>query len=526
MRSERSQNCLSSIIQGRKSRKAALLMLASVPVVGMLSQRALAANGTDTWVGNTSVNWGDANWIGANTIPISGDSLDFSAAGTSGLTLTDNLMTPATFNIAGITFDASAVNFIINPATAGTNGFTLTGNIVDNSTSATSVETINDAIVLNSATPTVNIVTAGSIVSFGGVLSGTNGLTLSGAGTMTLTGANTFTGGLNITGGIVAGTPQAAIPSANVISLSTGGQFYANTNHAYSNNFTINTGTLRAGGATTNTFSGAFNLTGPATINSDGGATSVLSGAISGAGALTVTTNGATGTGTTTLTGANTFGGGVTILGSATAASTSTTTLNINSDAALGAVPAVPTTNLTFAASPGITTTIGSLVGSAGLVNLNANRNILISSGIVNFDPGQGNMMVINGNITDNTTSITKTADSGILVWNGVNTFASGTTFTFSGTNPSDDGILRLGNSGALGTLPMTINLNEGNQSPSAVELVGRHCGWQSAPVVPARSPATSSPPLADRPVIPTCAISVATTPTLASWLFLTAAAR
>ena len=104
-----------------------------------------------------------------------------------------------------------------------------------------------------------------------------------------------------------------------------------------------------------------------------------------------------------------------------------------------------PTTNLTYRAS-------GTLVGGAALVNLNANRSLSIASGAtMTFDPGHGNLMVINGSITDAGTAISKTADSGILVWGGVNTFASGTAFTrtFAGTNPSDDGILRLTNSGA-----------------------------------------------------------------------------
>ena len=88
------------------------------------------------------------------TVPASGDTLEFNAVGTAGLTLSDNLMTPATYNVGGLVFDATAAAFIINPATAGTNGFTLTGNITDN---ATVLETINDAIILNSATPTINL---------------------------------------------------------------------------------------------------------------------------------------------------------------------------------------------------------------------------------------------------------------------------------------------------------------------------------------------------------------------------------
>src|SRR5580700_6471547 len=57
--------------------------------------RASAQNGVDTWVGNTSVNWADHNWSGANNPPASGDGLTFGAAGTSGASLLDNLTTGA-----------------------------------------------------------------------------------------------------------------------------------------------------------------------------------------------------------------------------------------------------------------------------------------------------------------------------------------------------------------------------------------------------------------------------------------------
>ena len=62
-------------------------VLFAVLAITLLSTDAGAASGADTWVGNTSVNWADGNWSGTNNPPISGDSLIFGAAGSSGLAL-------------------------------------------------------------------------------------------------------------------------------------------------------------------------------------------------------------------------------------------------------------------------------------------------------------------------------------------------------------------------------------------------------------------------------------------------------
>ena len=159
---------------------------ASIGTVGLLSQPAYGAN--DTWVGNTSNLWNvPANW---SALPVTGDSLQFGAAASSGLTLSDNLMTPGTFNVAGVTFTSAAGAYVINPATAGTNGFTLTGDITNNSTNTV---TINDDIV-TTAGRTVTTVPGGG-VTLGGNISGTGGgLSLTGGGNLTLAGAVNYTG--------------------------------------------------------------------------------------------------------------------------------------------------------------------------------------------------------------------------------------------------------------------------------------------------------------------------------------------
>ncbi len=90
----------------------------------------------DTWVGNTSANFSGLNWTGANSPPVSGDTLVFGPAGTSGTAL--NADQAAGIHYVGITFNTNADEYTIN----GTNGITLTGGITNNSGNA-DAETLN-----------------------------------------------------------------------------------------------------------------------------------------------------------------------------------------------------------------------------------------------------------------------------------------------------------------------------------------------------------------------------------------------
>jgi hypothetical protein len=105
---------------------------------------------------DAAANWSDA----ANTVPASGDFLVFGA--TTITSDTDNLMTPAPYNVAGITFVSGAAAYTITSGTAGVNGFTLTGNITN---SSTSLETINDAIAISGTQTTSPVSTPGEASS-------------------------------------------------------------------------------------------------------------------------------------------------------------------------------------------------------------------------------------------------------------------------------------------------------------------------------------------------------------------------
>jgi len=73
------------------SSKIKFLVCALLAILAVFAgPRALAANATDTWVGNTSANLNDLNWTGGNNPPIAGDSWVFGAARTAGAVLNNN----------------------------------------------------------------------------------------------------------------------------------------------------------------------------------------------------------------------------------------------------------------------------------------------------------------------------------------------------------------------------------------------------------------------------------------------------
>jgi len=119
--------------------KQSPVQLAIACLLSLSATPALAANGNDTWLGNTDKNWATAaNWSPAvNAPPIGGDWLFFGAAGSSGTTLTNNLANGTSLN--GITFNSGASSFSL----VGTNPIVLAGGITNSSTSA---QTISFAI--------------------------------------------------------------------------------------------------------------------------------------------------------------------------------------------------------------------------------------------------------------------------------------------------------------------------------------------------------------------------------------------
>jgi fibronectin-binding autotransporter adhesin len=181
--------------------------LAAATIVAASS--AITANAA-TWSGASTANFNNAgNW---DTLPLTGDSLVFNAAGASGTTLNNDF---TGFTFGTITFGAAAPAYTI-----GGNAFTLTGGVTNNS----------------AATETI-----------GAAIGGTN-LTFSGSGTTSLTGANTFTGTTNISGGGTVIVNNAAfVTAARTWTVATG----STLNLALSGNARAVTGTTTLNGAGT-----------------------------------------------------------------------------------------------------------------------------------------------------------------------------------------------------------------------------------------------------------------------------------
>src|ERR1017187_3836964 len=231
-------------------------------LLAVIFMPSLAQAGTDTWVGNTSANFGDPNWTGAHNPPLSGDSWLFGVAGTAGANLNNNLT--ALNSVAGIQFNSGGASaFTIN-----NNSITLTGGIVNNSTN---LETLNFPIA-STGSGTFTTTAGGGNLTLGGVFSDYGGGITKAAnlGTLTLNGtaANTYTGPTTVNGGLLVEDFTNATSAINLINSSSV--------------LTLGGGTLQVRQVNSTTTSQTFAST---TVNP--GAAAVI-GATNGSGALTI----------------------------------------------------------------------------------------------------------------------------------------------------------------------------------------------------------------------------------------------
>jgi autotransporter-associated beta strand protein len=254
------------------------------------------------------------------------------------------------------------------------------------------------------------------------------------------------------------------------VSVSSGAALWLANTGSVANNITLSgtgqagTGALYNEGTGTATLSGTLTLSGNTTIGGTGG-NIIVSNPIAETAASAITKTGA---GTLTLAGANNYSGGTSIAAG---------TVSVNADAALGAVPLSPATNLTFTGS-------STFLGAASAVTLDVNRGVQINTGATaTFNAGgAANVLTINGAVSNQTstgnlvlaTSSGISAASGTVVLAGNNNFATGSTISLGGTANRGGGILRLANSSALGSNAVTIDAAVGNSNwVGAVELSG-----------------------------------------------------
>ena len=147
---------------------------------------------------------------------------------------------------------------------------------------------------------------------YGGIISGSGGLTKVGTGTLTLSGKNTYTGPTMITGGLLISGDNEVIPNQSVLYIGSGTTW----NLSY---YTETVGSIYG--------SGDITLDGNLTIGVDATSTT-YGGIISGSGSLTKV-----GAGRLTLTGANTYNGPTSINGGTIRVSPNSALGNVNSSA-------------------------------------------------------------------------------------------------------------------------------------------------------------------------------------------------
>jgi autotransporter-associated beta strand protein len=375
--------------------------------------------GIDTWNSGATTTWNTAgNWTpgSANKPPISGDSLVF-AATTGTTTLTDNLMTPGTFNVAGITFNAGAASYTINPNTAGTNGFTLTANITNN---GTNLETINDSITLSAVSVTNIAMTAGGgDITLGGPLASTGGeLNLTGTGTLTLSGNNTFVGETEVNG---------------AVNITTSVVVNANETLVLGSNTANGTGAIGLRGGTLQAASGGVTFSGNGGAAASGGNVALWDYNSSG--------SGIGGSNPITSTGVILFGGSQTL----TVNNSATTTfggINLRPTSGSRFVTINGSGNLvingaTFVISGGTTTSALTYAGTGMLTLMGGalpagesyyTGNTSVNSGIINI---QGATAL---GTTGNATANVIVASGGALQMQGGFTTAAAVALTLSGT--------------------------------------------------------------------------------------------
>jgi fibronectin-binding autotransporter adhesin len=248
-------------MRARNKKALAAAVAMAIGGVTVASHQAFGASGTDTWVGNTSGNWADANWSGANNPPANGDSLFFDLAGTAGSTLVDNLMTPSTYTLTGLTFGTGAAAFSIT-AFNSNSGFTLNGGITD---SATNNESITDPITFTGGTQTLTNTGAGTL-TLGALNNASGGITLSGTGPIRVNGTTGTLGGvLTLNAGTTLETSAdfhagGLTGSGNVFDPTTADKWFFVTNSVSGNTETYS-GAITGGSSKL-----GLNYTGPGTL--------------------------------------------------------------------------------------------------------------------------------------------------------------------------------------------------------------------------------------------------------------------
>ena len=469
---------------------------------------------TTTWA--TAANWNN-NVVAANPSTV---ALHF--AGATSLVPRMN----SNWTAAGIQFDTGASAFTLNSSVA-TNTLTLTGNGVNNASA--NLQTITSKIALTTAaqsfttsstgnlTDTGTIANggflltgnaaSGTVITLGGVVSGTGGLTKSGTGTLTLSGANTYSGTTTLSTGTLRATTSASSLGSGSLALGGGTlELAADSGLVFNRNTTLSAsttvksdratsgagvtqtlGTLSIGAQTLTVAAGANVASGTAGLTF--GTTTLSAAATFDVGTTTNLTLGAlagnvnftkTGVGTLTLNTASTRSSGSSILNAGTVAlgsgsgfgTTGTTlslggaTLGLNTNTTVNAYNTTLTAASTITSNratsgAGVTQTLGTLSIGAQTLTVAAGANV--ASGTAGLTFGTTTLSGAATFSRSNSATAATLLTLGALNDNGV-----ARTLTFTG-----NGTTTLGTAATSLIAGTAINLNGGTLNSNQATALG-----------------------------------------------------
>ncbi len=449
-----------------------------------------------SWTGAFSANWADAaNWgagcTGAGGIPGATDNITF-PSGAANLSNNDNIAGALSLGSIAFTDTSYDLHASVGSTVTLTGGITNgTGNNVISTVPLTfsgsqSIVSGSGSLQINGTAvlPAAGVLTVDSsnFVTFGGVVSGTGGITKIGAGNLTLSGNNTYSGTTLINVGYIN------LPSANGFgntagntSIASGATVNITGNITIPEPLVLNGGNGNVGaGALRNfnnnaTWSGTISLNAATSfIQSETGLTLTLSGVISETGAgngLALDTNG-TGrivlTNTNTYTGATNVNGNVFINGSQAGSAvdiTSTSGVLGGNSGVMGAITVGQTNSIvkpiTTAGSPSLLFSNGlSMNGSSGqemqfILNTNTAGTgysqlsvigaVTLNTGVAltlsgSYTPHAGDIfgLIVNDGADAVTSNFTGLPEGTMISFNGVNVQNSIPVVTLaSSVNPS-----------------------------------------------------------------------------------------
>lgn len=284
--------------------------------------------------------------------------------------------------------------------------------------------------------------------TFGGVISGSGGLTKQGEGTMTMSGANAYTGATTLNkGGIRLGANDVIADNSAVVLAN------ANNTTLFMNGFSDTIGSLAGGGTTGGV---VFLNSGSALTVGNDNTSTVFDGQLTSNGSLTKI-----GSGSLTLTSSsNNYSGGTNL---------NAGTLIAGDNSALGSNTLTFNGGTLSSSTNGIALANNFVVSSASAIG-GSNTITLSGTGTLNADLSVSNTAntTISGNMSG-TGGITKTAAS-TLILSGLNSYSGNTVIT-TGTLQSNSGGALSDNSNISIAGGATLSLN--NTSDTIADLSG-----------------------------------------------------